>query len=83
MSSKYTNGLLSDLFPTTSLLYFMYSGMGPILEMELLRNPAVTDKGIISYDYTHVFDKCTDDNCDVCKKYKGRVTVNVYYAKYT
>lgn len=76
MESKFDNGSLHDIAEKGSLMYLLYSGLSPMSETEwykLKENGTcmVLENGVIAFDFIHVFDKCNNETCIICKTYKG------------
>jgi hypothetical protein len=71
------NGNVVDIVKSGSLLHLLYCGMSPQSEimydeMKKYGTPFVNNRGVISWDGCHVFDKCVDSNCHICNKYKKK-----------
>ena len=69
------NGIVTDIVEKGSLLHLIYSGMNPqselmYYEMKISGTSFVNEIGVISWDGCHVFNRCVNNECYICKKYK-------------
>lgn len=77
MNSKFvSNGKVTDVVKSGSLMHLLYCGLNPQSEIEYDRlkesNSCVAmPNGVISWEGIHVFSKCFDVNCGTCLKYKN------------